>query len=157
MTAGEPLQSPDISDRLRSPRGFGVTAARALDDVPTIELTTDPTIHGLRGLIKIRRAGPDDRLRTSFGTCQRGDSASVHASLVARLQLGDRSWVQCMSQDSIRFWGRFSAAADLVVESSFPIRLVVRTPAGDVLAGPVTLANESPITLTWRAQDVPAT
>lgn len=157
MVAGEPLQGPGISDRLRSSRGFGVTAARALDDVPTIELTTDPTIHGPRTQITIRRAGPDDRLGAAFGTCARGDSPSVRASLVARLQLDDRGWVQCASQDSIRFWGQFGPAADLVVESSFTIRLVARTPAGDVLAGPVTLAHESPITLSWPAQDAPAT
>jgi hypothetical protein len=156
MTAGEPLQGPDISQRLRSPRGFGVTAARAPDDVPTIELVTDPTVHGPSAQINICRAGPDDGLTASFGACARGDSPPLQASLVAWLQVGDRGWLQCASQDSIRFWGKFSPAAELVVESSIPIRLVARTPAGDVLAGPVTLAHESPITLTWPGQDATA-
>ena len=129
---GPLLGGYDASSQLRHPDVFGVTTGRATDGVPTIELTTDPAVQGAHGRVHVRR-GPERRRRL-FTDVRRGDDARA----------------TCQSDDSIRVFGRFAPDVQLVVGSDAAVRLVARTPAGDVLAGPVTLAADGPpTTLAW--------
>lgn len=127
-----PLQGVDITAHLRDARGFGVTSGRAPDGVPTIEFTTDPAVHGPHGHIDARHAGVAGR------------------RLTADVEFSGRGRAACASDDSIRIWGRFVPEATVVVMSAGPVRLVARTPDGDVLAGPVTIsADAGPVELSW--------
>lgn len=127
-----PLHGHDVSSHLRHPDAFGVATARADDGVPTIELTSDPAVQGAHGRVHVRRGS--ERRRRLFADVRRGGDARA----------------TCQSDDSIRVFGRFAPEVELVVGSDAAVRLVARTPAGAVLAGPVTLAADAPPTaLVW--------
>ena len=127
-----PLQGSDITAELRSANAFGVTTGRASDGIPTVELTTDPAVQGAHGSVRVERAAPTER------------------RLFARLRLADGAWATCVSDDSIRVWGRFAPEVALVVRSAEAVRLVARTPVGAVLAGPLLVSPDAPPTvLGW--------
>jgi hypothetical protein len=126
-----PLHGDDITANLRHPDAFGVTIGRSADDVPTVELTTDPAVQGPHGVVRVQRGAPTDR------------------RLFARIERSD-GWATCQSDDSIRIWGRFAPAVDVTVRSTEAVRLVARTPSGDVLAGPLLLPPDAaPTALHW--------
>jgi hypothetical protein len=127
-----PLHGYDASSHLRHPDAFGVGTGRSADGVPTIELTTDPKVQGAHGRVHVRRGS--ERRRGLFADVRRGDEARA----------------TCQSDDSIRVFGRFAPEVELIVGSDAAVRLVARTPAGAVLAGPVTFAVDAPPTaLVW--------
>lgn len=127
-----PLAGYDVSSHLRHPDAFGVATGQAADGVTTIELTTDPAVQGAHGRVHVRRGA--ERRRRLFADVRRGDDARA----------------TCQSDDSIRVFGRFAPEVELVVGSEAAVRLVARTPAGAVLAGPVTFAADAPPTaLVW--------
>lgn len=47
------LRGPNIADRLRNPDAFGVSGATSPDGVWTIELTTEPSVNGPHGAVRI--------------------------------------------------------------------------------------------------------
>jgi hypothetical protein len=132
MTDPGPLDGDDITADLRHPDMLGVGLGCSADAAPTIELTTDPAVHGPHGLVQVRRGAPTER------------------RLLARIERPGTVRATCQSDDSIRIWGRFAPEVDLVVHATEAVRLVVRTPGGSVLAGPLLLAVDGPpTTLQW--------
>lgn len=128
----ERLAGPDISDHLRQPNSFGVTGASAPDGVPTIEFTTNPAVHGAHGVVRAR-----------FGP-------AVDAGLVAAISWGARGHATCRSADSIRVWGSFSPDAELEIRAPGAVRLIARSAAGAVLAGPIMVSpDHTPPSLVW--------
>jgi hypothetical protein len=127
-----PLRGPDVRPQLRHAESFGVTTGQAADGVPTIEFTTDPAVHGPTGRVDVQCA------------------ASGGRGLTAAVRFGDRGRATCQSRDSIRVWGRFAPDVEVVVGAPGAVRLVARTPAGAVLAGPVMVRPDgSPTALAW--------
>src|SRR5690349_11318808 len=127
-----PVRGPDITEPMQDGRSFGITAAEAADGIHTVEFTTDPAVHGPHGLVVVRHTGVSGR------------------PLTADVQWPGRGRAACASNDSIRVWGRFDPNADVTVMSHGPVRLVVRSPAGAVLAGPISIAADAPdVELTW--------
>lgn len=127
-----PLRGPDLSNRLHRSNAFGVTGATAPDGVPTIEFTTDPAVHGAHGAVRARFAPTAD------------------SELVATISWGSRGQAMCRSADSIRVWGSFSPTADVVIHAPGAVRLIARSAAGAVLAGPVMVSTEAaPLPLEW--------
>lgn len=132
MSDPGPLHGDEITADLRHPDMLGVGLGRSADAAPTIELTTDPAVQGAHGLVHVQRGAPTER------------------RLVARIERPGEVRATCQSDDSIRIWGRFAPAVDLVVHATEAVRLVVRTPAGSVLAGPLLLAPDgTPTALQW--------
>jgi len=134
---------------LSSATSFGVTRAHIPDGRPTIELTTDPAIHGLHGAVNVRCTTEQIPI---CGNAADGVACDAPAgtSFSAQLAFAERGWVRCVSEDAMRFWGRFDPNADLIVGSIGDVRLIARTPRGDVLAGPITLSPGAPPTsLVW--------
>ena len=132
MNDPERLEGPDISDYLRQPNSFGVSGARAPDGVPTIEFTTNPAVHGAHGVVRVR-----------FGP-------AADAGLVAAISWGPRGQATCRSADSIRVWGSFSPDADLEIRARGAVRLIARSVAGAVLAGPIMVSPDDTATsLVW--------
>jgi hypothetical protein len=127
-----PLRGPDIARHLENPTSFGVSGAESPDGVQTIEFTTEPSVHGAHGSVRVHfAAGADPVLR-------------------ADISWGNQGRATCQSPDSIRIWGAFRPEADLVVRASGRVRLVVRSGAGIVLAGPATLSSGlEPMSLAW--------
>lgn len=148
----ERLRGPDISRQLANPRGFGVAAGRAPDGIPTIELTTDPAVHGPHGRVSVTCSTVEIPV-CGDGGCDTMLPASrpAHArSLSAELRVPNAGWARCQSDDSIRIWGRFPLDAELRVGSEHEVRLVARTPSGEILAGPVIVsADQAPTSLDW--------
>lgn len=132
MNDPERLRGPDISDRLHQRNSFGVTGAIAPDGVPTIEFTTDPAVHGAHGVVRAR-----------FGP-------AADAGLVAAISWGARGQAMCRSADSIRVWGSFSPDAELEIRAPGAVRLIARSAAGTVLAGPIVVSpDHTPPPLVW--------
>jgi hypothetical protein len=127
-----PLRGPDITQHLQNPRSFGVTGAASPDGVQTIEFTTEPSVHGAHGSVRV-----------SFAD-------SEGPALTADISWGSRGRAACRSLDSIRIWGAFSPEADLVVRAPGQVRLVARSGAGVVLGGPATVSSElEPMSFAW--------
>lgn len=127
-----PLRGPDISSRLRQPTGFGVTGASAPDGIPTIEFTSDPAVHGAHGAVRARFGPVSD------------------SGLVADISWGPRGHATCRSADSIRVWGSFSAAPEVVISAPGAVRLIARSSDGEVLAGPIMVSPDlAPPSLVW--------
>ncbi len=118
------LRGPDITTHLRNPAAFGVSGARAPDGVRTIELTTEPSVHGPHGVVRVRFA------------------AGSEPVLTADISWGNRGRATCRSADSIRVWGAFSPGMELNIQSPGQVRLVTRSGAGAVLAGPTIVSSE---------------
>jgi len=132
MTDPGPLRGPDITRYLTSATAFGVTGAASPDGVPTIELTSEPSIHGTHGSVRVRV------------------TTSTESALAADVSWGNRGRARCRSADSIRVWGTFSPEAELVIRAPGPVRLVARSVAGAVLAGPTTVSAElESASLVW--------
>ena len=132
MTDPGPLRGPDITRHLASPTAFGVTGAASPDGVQTIEFTSEPSVHGAHGSVRVR-----------FTT-------STDPALTAEISWGTRGRAGCRSADSIRVWGAFSPEADVVIRASGPIRLVARSGAGALLAGPTILSPElDAVSFVW--------
>src|SRR5512143_3759593 len=132
MNDPERLEGPDISDHLRRPNSFGVSGARAPDGVLTIEFTTIPAVHGAHGAVRVR-----------FGP-------AADAGLVAAISWGARGQATCRSADSIRVWGSFSPDAELEMRAPGAVRLIARSAAGTVLAGPIVVSpDHTPPPLVW--------
>jgi hypothetical protein len=127
-----PLKGPDVRPHLREAESFGVTTARAADGVRTIEFTTDPAVHGAHGRVDARCIAASGR------------------RLTAAVRFGDRGWARCESRHSIRVWGRFAPPVEVRIGAAAAVRLVARTPEGDVLAGPVVVGpDETSTVLAW--------
>jgi hypothetical protein len=127
-----PLKGPDVRPHLREAGSFGVTTGRAVDGVRTIEFTTDPAVHGAHGRVDARCTVAPSRRR-----------------LTAEVHFGDRGWARCESRHSIRVWGRFAPTVEVRIGAA-AVRLVARTPEGDVLAGPVVVRpDETRTVLAW--------
>jgi hypothetical protein len=127
-----PLQDPDITAHLRHAASFGITTGQSVDGIATIELTTDLAVQGARGAVRVERAAPGE------------------PRLFADVRRGGELRATCASRDSIRVWGRFAPEVELVIRSAEPVRLVARTPAGAVLAGPLLVQPDGPPTsLGW--------
>jgi hypothetical protein len=128
-----PLAGDDLTSELRHPSAFGITVGRSGDGTPTVEFTTDPDVQGAHGGVRVQRAAPTGR------------------RLFARVGLGRDAWATCQSDDSIRVWGRFAPDVELELRSAEAVRVVARTSAGAVLAGPILLPPEAsaPVLLRW--------
>src|SRR4051812_36143678 len=106
MTDPGPVRGPDITDRLKYATSFGVTGASSPDGVPTIELTSEPSVHGPHGSVHV------------------GFEGSPEVTLIANVSWGNSGRAMCRSADSIRVWGSFSPEADLVIRASGQVRLI---------------------------------
>jgi len=127
-----PLHGPDISEQLQQPRAFGVSGATAPDGVPTIEFTTDPAVHGAHGAARVW-VGP-----------------SAESRLQATVSWGAAGRAMCQSADSIRVWGRFGPETEVEIRAPGAVRLIVRSPAGAVLTGPIMVSPDlAPHNLAW--------
>lgn len=143
-----PVESSDITRHLRHAESFGVTGARSPDGHPTIELTTSPDLHGPHGRVSVRWT--DTAMPSCSEMCEAPEPTATTTAFTADLKLAGRGFVRCRSSDAMRFWGRFSPEAELVVASTGDVRLVARTIAGEVLAGPITVSPDAPPTvLSW--------
>ena len=132
MSDPGPLHGPDITGRLTQARTFGVSGASSPDGVQTIELTSEPSVHGPHGSVHVHL------------------DASSDATLTANVSWGSRGNAMCRSPDSIRVWGAFAPDVDLLIRAPGPVRLVVRSGAGDLLAGPtVVSADRNSIDFAW--------
>lgn len=118
------LRGPDITMHLSKPAAFGVSGAASPDGVRTIELTTEPSVHGPHGSVRVRFA------------------ASTDPMLAVEISWGNRGRAACRSADSIRVWGAFSPDVDLKIRSPGQVRLVTRSGAGAILAGPTIVSSE---------------
>jgi hypothetical protein len=83
--------------------------------------------------------GPHGSLRISF-------SASSNAGLSAKVSWGTRGQAFCRAADSIRVWGAFSPEAELKIHPPGEVRLIARSGAGAVLAGPTIVSAEHDVT-----------
>ena len=110
--------------RLSKPDAFGVSGAASPDGIHTIELTTEPSVHGPNGAVRVTFA------------------ASSNAKLSADVSWGSRGRAFCHSADSIRVWGAFSPEVDLKIQAPGEVRLVARSGAGAVFAGPKIVSAE---------------
>jgi hypothetical protein len=117
------LRGPDIAAQLANPAAFGVSGAKSPDGVRTIELTTEPTVHGPHGSVRVRFATASDSV------------------LTADISWGNRGRATCRSADSIRIWGAFKSDVDLDIQSPGEVRLFARSGAGAVLAGPTIVSS----------------
>lgn len=71
-------------------------------------------------------------------------------SLLAELSVGGQERARCASHESIRFWGRFGGDTHVRLAADGAVRLVARSAAGEVLAGPVEIGPARPwATLAW--------
>ena len=128
-----PLDGDDLTAARGSSGAFGVTTGRSRDGTPTVEFTSDPVAHGPHGRVRVTRAAPMER------------------RLFVRVRLPDQGWATCQSDDSVRVWGRFAPDVEVELRSAETVRIVVRTPAGAVLAGPALMPPEAnaPAVLQW--------
>jgi hypothetical protein len=88
-----PLRGPDITGFLTSPTAFGVTGAASPDGIRTIELTSEPSIHGAHGSVRVRlNTSTDSALSADVSWGRRGhvQVGGLHTHL-GRLQPGGRA------------------------------------------------------------------
>jgi len=71
---------------------------------------------------------------------------SSNAGLSAKVSWGTRGQAFCRSADSIRVWGAFSPEVFLEIHAPGEVRLVARSGAGAVLAGPTVVSAEQDVT-----------
>ena len=118
-----------------SPRqyhGSGICGIPSPAEGRTLEVVSDVARHGCHGVVSL-----------TFLPAHPG-------SLIAELSIDGRERARCASLGSIRLWGRFSCGTHIRVAAAGPVRLVARTPTGEVLAGPVELRPERPwATFQW--------
>jgi len=132
MTDPEPLKGPDITHHMKNPASCGVGGATSPDGVQTVELTSEPTVHGPHGSVHVRFA--------------RSDNPAV----TAEVSWGSRGRAACRSADSIRIWGAFAPEAELVIRAPGSVRLVARSATGAILAGPTMVSPElESLTFVW--------
>jgi hypothetical protein len=124
MRDPRPLRGPDITKELGNPAAFGVSGAESPDGVRTIELMTEPSVHGPHGSVRVRFIPVSDPV------------------LTADISWGNRGRATCRSADSIRIWGAFRSDVELDIQSTGEVRLVTRSGAGAVLAGPTIVSSE---------------
>jgi len=122
------LRGPNITERLRNPDAFGVSGATSPDGVQTIELTTEPSVHGPHGAARIRFV------------------ATSEPTLTAEISWGNHGRAMCRSADSIRVWGAFSPDVDVSIRAPGQVRLIARSGAGALLAGPTVVSSALGVT-----------
>jgi hypothetical protein len=132
MTHPEPLRGPDITHHLKNPTSCGVGGAAAPDGVQTVELTSEPTVHGPHGFVHVRFA------------------LSEEPAVTAEVSWGSRGRAMCRSADSIRIWGAFAPEADLLIRAQGGVRLIARSGTGAILAGPIIVSSAiESLSLAW--------
>jgi len=142
-----PLAGSDISRHLQTPRGCGVSRGTSADGIPTVELTSNPAVHGPHGAILIQpfRAAP---LACAINVDADTKPAPLPA-LVADLRTANE-YLRGMSDDSVRFWGDVGSESNLFIFAAAAVRVVVCAVDGSVLAGPLEFdASVSRVDLVW--------